>query len=290
MLRMIMWSAALASLAAPAVAAPDCSPNADEIDPRCYGALSGNDDGPALQQAVNVAVQRNVPLHLIHAHFVTREPLVIDYGQGPAHGQEGFLLKSDGATIDGTRIGTAATLRVICSGGSPATPKGCFYFHQQGTLFVNGNTPTPVFRFGKVDYSDAHNSPKIEHLVVNNGGDGPAAQFGYALDADMTVIADSAGSAGMWLGQVQMSTIRGAASAARGTAIKIGADYNFGDVILSPDLEASHICVEADGGSAHDVTLTGGQIDCPIAFYDPAHVLKASGYNLGGAVTAGTAP
>jgi hypothetical protein len=146
--KMFQWRlgaifAASLACSTPALAL-DCTPTADAVDPRCYGAYGDgvHDDGTALQQAIDAAVAEEKPLHLVHAHFITLRPLTIDYGQGSLQGHEGFLLQSDGATIDGTRAGAAGNvLTVWCAGGTPASPKGCFYFHQTGTLFVNGNTP-----------------------------------------------------------------------------------------------------------------------------------------------------
>jgi hypothetical protein len=107
----------------------DCTPAADAVDPRCFGAYADgvHDDGAALQQAINAAVAEEKPLHLVHAHFVTLRPLTIDYGQGPLRGHEGFLLQSDDATIDGTHAGEVNVLTLWCAGGTLAAPKGCFY-------------------------------------------------------------------------------------------------------------------------------------------------------------------
>ena len=70
---------------------------------------------------------------------------------------------------------------------------------------------------GKTDFSDAHNSMKIDHLNVNNASTAPAAgalQFNYVLDSDMFAVADSAGgAAGLALEQTQFSRISGAGSA-----------------------------------------------------------------------------
>ena len=70
---------------------------------------------------------------------------------------------------------------------------------------------------GKTDFSDAHNSIKIDHLLVNNANTTSAAgglQLNYVLDSDVYAVADSAGgAAGIALEQTQFSRISGAASA-----------------------------------------------------------------------------
>jgi hypothetical protein len=42
----------------------------------------------------------------------------------------------------------------------------------QGTPFVNAGTPAAAARIGLNNFSDAHNSAKIDHPVVDNGGPG----------------------------------------------------------------------------------------------------------------------
>ena len=79
-----------------------------------------------------------------------------------------------GAIIDGKSISAAPVLEILCSGGNPRSPKGCFYFNEQGTLFVNANSDGYAVVIGERDFSDAHNSIKIDHLIINNANAGPA--------------------------------------------------------------------------------------------------------------------
>src|ERR1051325_11826463 len=124
---------------------------------------------------------------------------------------KGFRLISEGATLDGRTIASGDVLRVECSGGTPLSPANCFYFRAEGTLFINASTPDYAVRIGKPDFSDAHNSIKLDPLVVNNASTASAAgalQLHYVLDSDIFVIADSAGgAAGLALEQVQLSRI-----------------------------------------------------------------------------------
>ena len=92
-------------------------------------------------------------------------------------------------------------LTITCSGGTTDNPKACFYFHIRGTLFVNANTPGPAVRFGRDDFSEAHNSARIEHLAVNNAGTGYAVELNYVLNADIFAVAVTAGSAGLVMNQ-----------------------------------------------------------------------------------------
>src|SRR5271165_1615926 len=123
----------------------DCNP-ADRIDARCYADL---------QDATEAAIAANEPLWLPAGTYTLDRELVIDYAPLAA---TGFQIISDGAVIDATATGQRA-MSIECSGGTPDAPKGCFYFHLQGTLFVNANAPgAAAFRFGLNDFSDAHNS------------------------------------------------------------------------------------------------------------------------------------
>src|SRR5262249_11380868 len=125
----------------------DCSPSA-RIDARCYADL---------QSATAAAIAASVPLWLPARTYTLDRELVIDYAPLAAIG---FQIISDGAIIDATATGLRA-ITIQCSGGTPDNSKGCFYFHIQGTLFVNANTWQAAVRFGLNDFSDAHNSAKI---------------------------------------------------------------------------------------------------------------------------------
>ena len=100
-----------ATIARPSLAA-GFSPQADEVNARCYASL---------QDAVSVALATDRPLVLPRRTY--SGSLVIDYS---SHAGTGFELISRGATINGP-------LTIQCS-------SDCFYFHQEGTLFVNRNT------------------------------------------------------------------------------------------------------------------------------------------------------
>ena len=135
---------ALASTSAPAA---DCGAGADEANAKCY---------PTLQAAVDAALSTDRPLVLPRGSYRITAPLVIDYSQ---HAGTGFELISRGATIDGTAVRGPALI-IECAAD-------CFYFHQEGTLFVNADTDGPAVVFGKADLSDPHNSGKLDHLVVS---------------------------------------------------------------------------------------------------------------------------
>jgi hypothetical protein len=89
--------------------------------------------------------------------------------------------------------------------------RSCFYFHQEGTLFVNGQTEGPLVVIGKSDFSDAQNSMKIDHLIVNNGAtkNATGVQLNYVLDSDLYIVADSAGGIGLDVRQLQFSVLKG---------------------------------------------------------------------------------
>src|SRR6202035_5159579 len=143
-----------------------------------------------------------------------RSRIPIDYA---GQSGKGFRLISHGATIDGRTIASGEILKVQCSGGTPASPANCFYFRQEGTLFVNASTPDYAVKIGSPDFSDAHNSLKLDHLIVNNASTASTAgglQLNYVLDSDIFPIADAAGgAAGIALEQTQFSRLSGAGSA-----------------------------------------------------------------------------
>lgn len=126
----------------------DCNPTG-RINAQCY---------PDLQGATAAALAANQPLWLPAGVYTPTSEWVIDYAP---LADTGFQIISDGAVIDATATGQRA-LSIECSGGTPNNPKSCFYFHIQGTLFVNANTWQAAVRFGLNDFSDAHNSAKID--------------------------------------------------------------------------------------------------------------------------------
>jgi len=222
------------------------------LDVRCPGNSGGavgdgsHDDTTAIQAAVNTAVTNNWPVHLPAGAYKITARITIDYA---GQSGKGFRLISEGATLDGRTIASGDVLRVACSGGTPASPANCFYLREEGTLFVNASTPDYAVRIGKPDFSDAHNSAKIDHLVVNNASTASTAgglQLNYVLDSDIYAVADSAGgAAGLALEQTQFSRISGAgtASGTGGTALLLENGFNFANTVFAFDMEASPTCL-----------------------------------------------
>ena len=229
----------------------DCNPSG-RIDAHCYSNL---------QDATAAALDANLPLWLKAGTYVLNRELIIDYSH---LADTGFQIISDGAIIDATGTGTRA-ITIQCSGGVPDSPKSCFYFHIQGTLFVNANTWQAGVRFGLNDFSDAHNSAKIDHLIVNNAGSGYAVRLNYILNADIFAVAVSAGSAGLVLDQVQFSRISGAASATTGTAMLIHNGYTMANTIQAIDLEVAQTCLAITSPSASHNTFVSPYFVCPTA-------------------------
>jgi hypothetical protein len=224
------------------------------LDVRCPSNAGGavgdgsHDDTAAIQAAINTAVASNWPVHIPAGTYKITSRVTIDYA---GQSGNGFRLISAGATLDGRTIASGDVLRVQCSGGTPASPANCFYFREEGMLFVNAATPDYAVRIGKADFSDAHNSAKIDHLIVNNASTASAAgavQLNYVLDSDVFAVADSAGgAAGLALEQVQFSRISGAgsANATGGTALLLENGFDFANTIFAFDMEASPTCLSA---------------------------------------------
>jgi hypothetical protein len=238
------------------------------VDARCQGAVGDGhaDDSAALAAAVHAALASNRPLMLPAGTYRLGRALVIDYA---ARARTGLRLISLGAVLDGRGIAAGPVLRIDCSGGTAAAPKGCFYLHQQGTLFVDADTDSYAVVIGKPDFSDAQNSIRIDHLVVNNASTGPAAgglQLNYVLDADIFAVADSAGGgAGIALEQTQFSHLRGAGSASAGAGLLIENGYSLANTIAAIDLEAAPTCLVLASPQAAHNTFVSPYFACPAA-------------------------
>ena len=235
-----------------------CGADANEVDARCY---NGN-----LQAAVGDALASDRPLLLPPGNYPISQTLVIDYA---SRADSGFRIISQGARIDGTAIRNGPVLAIICSGGSRASPRGCFYLHQEGTLFINADTPDYAVRLGLDDFSDAHNSAKFDHLIINNRSEAASAsgtRLNYVLNSDLFVVSDAAGGgAGLDLEQVQFSRISGAASAASGIAMLIGGGYTMANTIQAMDLEVARICLVITSPTANHSTFISPYFACPVA-------------------------
>ena len=295
------------------------------IDVRCPSMAGGavgddnHDDTAAIQATLTAAAAHGWPVHIPAGTYKVTSALTIDYASDAS---QGFRLISEGAVLDGRTIASGPVLQVMCSGGTVSSPASCFYFHEQGTLGIWGNSgaqnlatltsaentgatvmpvstaapffsgetvlialsgsgtfaspvasvgassitlqnplpsgaaanaevsiPSYPFVFGTNDFADAHNSAKIDHLIVNNSNTGAGAggcQFNYLLDSDIYAVCDSAGgAAGLALEQTQFSRISGAGTAAGtgGAGLVLENAYNIANLFSGLDLEVSPTCL-----------------------------------------------
>jgi hypothetical protein len=222
------------------------------IDVRCPSMAGGavgdgiHDDTAAIQATIDAAIANNWPVNLSAGTYKVTSTLTIDYA---GQASQGFRLMSRGATIDGRAIPAGPVLRVQCSGGAPGAPTDCFYFKQEGLLFVFADTSDYAVVVGNDDFSDAHNTIKFDHLNVNNRNTASAAggcRFNYVLDSDLWVACVSAGGgAGLAFEQTQFSRISGSGTArgtgGRGLVLEQG--FNYANTFFALDLEESPICL-----------------------------------------------
>ncbi len=116
-------------------------------------------------------------------------------------------------------------------------------------MFVLANTPDYAVVIGKLDFSDAHNTIKLDHLNVNNASSNAAAggcKFNYVLDSDLWAACVSAGgAAGLAFEQTQFSRISGSGTAegAGGRGVVLENGYNYANTFFALDLEVSPTCL-----------------------------------------------
>jgi len=262
----------LAAFGSAALACDDTTVNVTrQADVTCYGAAgNGNgDDSNAISTAATVAVARHVPLVLPAGRYRITHPIVIDYA---AAYDTGIEIISQGAIIDGASI-PGRVLSIHCSGGTASSPKGCFYLHLSGTLFVYANVYNEwAVVLGADDFSDAHNSVKIDHLIVNNAGAGSGGVLlNYVLNADAFIVADAGrGGYGLGLNQVQFSRISGAASSTGGWGMWLGSGYTIANTIQGIDLEESEWCLVNTSASSARNTFVSPYLNCVGGVYSAA--------------------
>jgi hypothetical protein len=218
------------------------------IDVRCNGAVGddSHDDTSAIQTTIDTAITNNWPVHVPAGTYKVSTKITVDYA---GQASSGFRLIAEGATLDGRSIAAGAVLQVQCGGGTTGSPTNCFYFKEEGGLFVNADTPAYAVVIGKTDFSDAQNSIKVDHLVVNNASTAAGAgglQLNFVLDSDIFAIADSAGgAAGLALEQTQFSRISGAGSASGsgGTGLLLEQGFDYANIFFAVDLENAPTCL-----------------------------------------------
>ena len=110
------------------------------VDVRCNGAVGdgSHDDTSAINTTIAAAITNNWPVHFSAGTYKVASAILIDYA---GQASKGFRLISEGATIDGRPIAAGPVLQVQCGGGSTGSSTGCFYFKEEGSLFVNASTP-----------------------------------------------------------------------------------------------------------------------------------------------------
>jgi hypothetical protein len=234
---MVLLGSSILSIAICGMArAADCTAQAEMVDATCYSAI---------QQAADAAIARDLPLLLPRGSY--QGPLTIDY---TTQANTGFELISHGATVYGG-------LTIECTGS-------CFYFHQEGTIFIEGQSPSYLVTVGKADFSDAHNSIKIDHMIVNNGGTGGAVQLNYVLNSDLFIVANTAGEGvGLDVRQLQFSTLKGAMSSKQGYSMVIEDGYVIANSFQSLDQEASPACLAMTSPYANGNLWLSVYQDCP---------------------------
>ncbi|MGC2412619.1 MAG: hypothetical protein WA459_07985 [Stellaceae bacterium] len=338
------------------------------IDVRCPNMAGGaigddsHDDTSAVQTTINTAIANNWSVHVPAGTYRITSLITADYA---SQAGKGFRLISEGAILDGRTIASGPVLQILCSGGSVASPAGCFYLKIEGRLEILANsaqqnlatltagygtgatvlgvsTTTPFtvggtvlvalhgggtfaapvdainpgvsitlhtglpssadnnanlsrssypFMLGTYNFADAHNSAKIDHLLVNNASTAPGAggcQFNYVLDSDLYAVCDSAGgAAGLALEQTQFSRLSGAGTAAAtgGTSLALENGYNFSNTFLALDLEVSPICLSITSNHDGQNTFLSPYFDCVTAVSSTASTRNVLiNPNFGGAV------
>jgi hypothetical protein len=175
-----------------------------------------------------------------------------------------------GGTID-VLLSDATTQAVAVTAIGSGTITVSPALRQSANSGAQISRPSYPFTLGKIDFSDQHNSFKIDHLAVNNAATAPGAgacQFNSVYDSDIYAVCDSAGgAAGIALEQVQFSRISGAGSAAAagGDALVLENGYNFSNTFFALDLEVAPTCLAITDTHHGDNTFVSPYLNCTTA-------------------------
>lgn len=152
---------------------------------------------------------------------------------------------------------TAPAFSIINSANS-----GAFYstFKDFG---IKANVAGPALMIGQESYADAMNEFGFDLYVSNASTSTSAAavEVNYCLNCHAIFTANTSGSSGgdaLRLRQSAFSDYRGSFSNA-GNSIHMTSGYNYGNTIISPDLEVSGTNLMIDSANAVNNTIIGGQ-------------------------------
>lgn len=152
---------------------------------------------------------------------------------------------------------TAPAFSIINSNNS-----GAFYstFKDFG---IKANVAGPALMIGQENYADAMNEFGFDLYISNASTSTSAAavEVNYCANCHAIFTANTSGSSGgdaLRLRQSTFSDYRGSFSNA-GNSIHITNGYNYGNTIISPDLEVSGTNLTIDSANATNNTIIGGQ-------------------------------
>ena len=100
-----------------------------------------HDDASAISATISAAITNGWPVPFPTGASKVASKIVLDYA---GQASKGLRLISEGAVIDGETISSGPVLQNRMRRRLDTSPTGCFYFKQEGTLFINGNTPDYV--------------------------------------------------------------------------------------------------------------------------------------------------
>jgi hypothetical protein len=231
----------------------------DAMDVRSYDARGDHsrDDAPALRRAFAAALAARRPLYLPAGRYRLDTPIDWDIG---ALARVGISVFGDGpllSALDFVSAGDGPDLLLHCSAADRAS-----FYSQLHDFGVQGHGSGPVLQIGRDDFSDAHNGIRLERMVINADGGGPALTLNSVCNAHVDVVANAGGvkrGIALRLCQTALSTFSGAQGHAS-VGTWMGDGYNFGNVFTAIDYEVLGTGVSIAGVNCARNTWIGGTL------------------------------
>jgi hypothetical protein len=215
------------------------------------------DDTTGVNAAIAAWLSTGKSLYFPPGLYKVTQQLVIDLAPIRYTGGLIFGAGKVQSRIDLSSVTASPACRIECSVGD------CFFLKiiDLGFLGAHGTT----LQIGKQDYSDPMNHLELNTWVGNTSENNPscAMELNFVVQSSIKAVCNcrgytTLGSTALRMRQTQFSNLWISCGNAE-KDVHLTAGYNFGNVFIAPDLEATYTSVLIDSVNATKNSFLGGQ-------------------------------